>query len=314
MASTANDWKETFYDAVSHNGAKVYIQAEIPWQADLTWVSAAREFARQNPELQVLLNSSKGELKSKLYFSILQHESVRAYPSLIDKMIEGPRSATIFIYDYIRFREEGLNTLGFSENDVARAPEIKEDIDEFLAVNVLKTSPISNFQVLLTHLNLPNYEPVLKPDRFDPLKIAQNHKNSYRHVVIVAARAQAIFGSLSEIEPDPNLRPAAAIRNLDNLLRIDRAFDKDFEESLSHILAGLYELEVGTDRIYSRRVHVREERSENYDGIQAADVASAVAREIIEKHDKSTRLITEQALIEVKIHFSKTYYNGIVVI
>ena len=83
---------------------------------------------------------------------------------------------------------------------------------------------------------------------------------------------------------------------------------------MSHILAGLYELEVGTDRIYSRRVHVREERSENYDGIQAADVASAVAREIIEKHDKSTRLITEQALIEVKIHFSKTYYNGIVVI
>jgi hypothetical protein len=311
MASTANDWTEVFYDAVSHNGSKIYIQAEMPWQADLSWVDAAKDFAKQYPELRLMLEKYKGELKSKLYFEILNYESAKSYSNLIENMIEGPRKATVFIYDYIEFRKKGLEVLDFSEKDIIRSPEITEDIDEFLAISVLKTSPISDFQNLLTRAKIPNYQPLLNPDFFNASKIANSYKNIYRHVVVVAARTQAVFGSLSELETKTERKPLTAMQKLDELLRMDRAFDRDFEKSLEPVLAGLYELEVGTHRIHSRRANVREEKSEKYSGIQAADVSSAVARNLLEKHDKSSRLVTEKALIDIKSHFYRFYYNGI---
>ena len=310
----ANDWAEAFYDAVSHSGTEIYIQAEIPWQADLSWIDAAKEFAGQNPELRSLLEANKGELKSKLYFRILEHEATKSYSHLIDRLRDGPRVATIFAYDYQTFREKSLQTLNVSEQDVNQAPDIKNSVNEHLAESVLRTSPISDFQNRLIGLGMPNYQPALNPDEFNPSKIAKRYKNMFKHVVIVAARTQAVFGNLMELEPNPQFYPHVATQKLNELLRMDRAFDKDFEKSLTQVLAGLFEIEVGMYLFSSRRAHVREEKSEDYTGIQAGDIASGVARRIVKEHEKEVGKITGEALTAINKHFYKTFYNGIALI
>lgn len=305
------EWTEAFYDAGKHGGSNFYVQAEISSSDDLSWVAAARDFARDKPELRRSLEANDGELKSCLYFRILESDGIRSYTSLCDRLREGPRRAKIYVYELYAFRSRGMELLDVTDKEVRKHEEVERELRKQVAIGVVRSSPIADLQARITGLGVPNYSPLVSKAYFDAEQIAAKYGHKYPHLVHVAARTQAVFGSLTEIEPDPALRAFAAREKLLELLKIDRTFDKDFPRSLIEVLIGVFDIELGLfDLGRSRLARIREVESGGVDGVQAADVAAGIARRILAKQKNSATTITAEGLQELHDTFRAVFRNG----
>lgn len=306
------DWALAYYDATRALGSKLYIQAEFSGTSDIDWVAAGRKFAARHEALRPILEANKGEFKSTVYFATLNTDELRRYTSLYQRLRDGPRLAHLYIYAMDEFSRIGREIVDVQEEDVPRLPkDLKRDLYEQVGIATLNTSPIANFQDHVIRARIPNYRPSLDPRYFDPAQITADLKYDYRNIVQVAARTEAVFGDLKRIEPDPNFRTAAAVQRLYRLLRTDRYFDKDYERALAWVLAGLLDLELSLMLFEPRIASVDEHNSALYDGIQAADIAAAVARKISGQLAQGGQPITHDALTRLAREFKAVTYNGI---
>lgn len=306
------EWAQAYYDATRAQGSRLHIEAEFGGTSDISWIAAGREFARGQPALRPLLDRHRGEFKSPVYFATVQSEELRSYTSLYERLRDGPRLAQLYIYSRDEFSRIGLQAVDVREKDVPRLPpHLKQELRRQVGIAALASSPIAGLQERLVNAGVPNYRPSIAASYFDPAQISTDLGNKYQNIVQVAARTEAVFGDLKRIESDPKYRAAAAIERLDRLLRTDRYFDRDYERALVWVLAGLFDIEMSLMFLEPRVAMVDEYDSARYDGIQAADIAAAVARETIRELVPAGQVVTAEALARLVTEFRAVVHNGV---
>lgn len=279
MALVISMARSTYGDATSVPGGplRCYILAQLPDDANLTWV----------PELRALLTIE--ELKWKAFQA--KRESIQAKKALWSRILNSMKQATVVVIN-----PEKVESF-IREDLLSQGAEEGIDFDQQALIGQCATALIAETPVAYLPNSLSQtlglYPPSLYSafDKFSPESIKNRIGGNLKDAKVFAARAHATFDlssqSTSKGRMTERFRKPGSLLVFLELLATQRGFDEEHPKSAqvlneaSETIASALEEALMLPGGITNEPLVREFNSRDIDVLQAADIASGWAHELV---------------------------------